>query len=124
MLFSNTSSFAQRRAGQVLPDRAQHGCCARAYRDIFTACPGVPAPLGALDQSVNAPWRKKEWTSAFAEVTARGGRWEVAGGGWSGQVGLGGGGDWWGGEARAIVFNTASRVGRCRPNDEGRECAE
>lgn len=21
-------------------DRAQHGCCARAYRDVFTACPG------------------------------------------------------------------------------------
>src|SRR5690625_4124970 len=82
MSFSNTSSFAQRRAGQVFPDRAQHGCCARAYRGIFTACPGVPDPLGVLDQSVNAPWRKKEWTSAFAEVTVRGGRWQVAGGRW------------------------------------------
>src|SRR5690625_894737 len=58
MLFSNTSNFAQRRAGQVLPDRAQHGCCARAYRDISTACPGVPDPLGVLDQSVIAPRKK------------------------------------------------------------------
>src|SRR5690625_7808620 len=111
MLFSNTSSFAQRRAGQVLPDRAQHGCCARAYRDIFTACPGVPAPLGALDQSVNAPWRKKEWASAFAEATGRRGRWQVAGGRWSWQVELAGGGDVWCGTAHAVVLTTVNRPG-------------
>src|SRR5690625_2263289 len=53
MLFSNTSSFAQRRAGRVLPDRAQHGCCARAYRDISMACLGIAAPLGAPEQCAN-----------------------------------------------------------------------
>src|SRR5690625_6169906 len=64
MLFSNTSNFAQRRAGRVLPDRAQHGCCARAYRDIYTACLETPAPLGAPEQCSNFAFKLIQKKSA------------------------------------------------------------
>src|SRR5690625_6682634 len=64
MSFSNTSSFAQRRAGRVLPDRAQHGCCARAYRDISTACLGIAAPLGAPEQCSNFAFKLIQKKSA------------------------------------------------------------
>src|SRR5690625_391565 len=45
--------YVQRRARQAVPDRAPQGCGARAYRDIFTACPGMPATLEAFRQSAN-----------------------------------------------------------------------
>src|SRR5690625_6755445 len=74
MLFSNTSSFAQRRAGRVLPDRAQHGCCARAYRDISTACLGIAAPLGAPEQCSNFAFKliQKRSEEHTSELQSRG----------------------------------------------------
>src|SRR5690625_5979215 len=50
--------------GQVFPDRAQHGCCARANRDIYTACLETPAPLGAPEQCSNFAFKLIQKKSA------------------------------------------------------------
>src|SRR5690625_1526802 len=51
-LFPNFFRIAPRRVWPAFPDRMRHGCRIRAYREVFTACPGMPAALATPDQII------------------------------------------------------------------------